>query len=234
MKKIFKFLFGILMLVIIVGIIVAGVIGYDGYKLYTDAINKVSLQDKVDEIRNKKGYVTLDNIPLDYQHAVLAVEDHRFEHHFGIDFIATSRAILTNIQQFDLAEGGSTITQQLAKNMYFTQEKKFTRKVAELFVALKLEKEYSKNEILEMYLNIIYFGDGYYGVGNGAMGYFEKKPSELNLDEITLLAGIPNAPSVYSPTVNPELAKKRQNIVIDKMVAYNYLTKEQADELKNK
>ncbi len=96
-------------------------------------------------------------------------------------------------------EGGSTITQQLAKNIFFTQEKKFSRKMAEIFAAIDLEKNYSKDDIIEMYMNTIYFGDGYYGIGAASRGYFKKEPSELTLDELTLLAGIPNAPrSIFS------------------------------------
>ena len=122
-----------------------------------------------------------------------------------------------------LAEGGSTITQQLAKNMYFTMEKKFTRKVAEVFVARKLEQMYTKDEILEMYINVAYFGDGLYGLKEAANGYFDKEPLELTFDEITLLAGLPNAPSAYSLSDNEDLARRRQQIVINQMKKYNFI-----------
>ena len=132
-----------------------------------------------------------------------------------------------------LAEGGSTITQQLAKNTYFTQKKEFTRKIAEIFMAFEFEKECSKEEIFELYVNTMYFGDGYYCVANASKGYFDKDVSEMNLYECTLLAGIPNAPSVYAPTKNPELARQRQAQVLNKMVKYNYLTQEDADKILN-
>lgn len=130
-----------------------------------------------------------------------------------------------------LAEGGSSITQQLAKNLYFSQEKKFLRKVAELFVAFDLEKNYSKDEILELYLNTIYFGSGYYCVYDAAEGYFGKEPGQMNDFESTLLAGIPNAPSVYALTNKPELAAQRQRTVLECMVDQKYLTSDDAKEI---
>ena len=158
-----------------------------------------------------------------YQNAVIAVEDHRFEKHGGIDIIGTCRAIVTNITSFSLVEGGSTITQQLARNLYFTQEQSFTRKIAELLVAFDLEKNYSKDQILELYINTIYFGEGYYGIKEACEGYFDKEPLELTFDEITLLAGLPNAPSAYSLSDNEDLARRRQQIVINQMKKYNFI-----------
>lgn len=115
-------------------------------------------------------------------------------------------------------EGGSTISQQLMKNEYFTQEKKLERKFAEIFAAWELEREYSKKEIFELYVNTIYFGSGYYGIHDAAEGYFGKEPSELTEYEAIMLAGLPNAPSAYSPDTNPELARQRMKQVLEKMV----------------
>lgn len=131
----------------------------------------------------------------------------------------------------EFVEGGSTITQQLAKNIYFTQEKKITRKIAEVFMAFEIEKEYDKNQILELYLNTSYFGDGYYTVKEACKGYFNKELKEMTDYECILLAGIPNAPSVYAPTKNPELAIQRQKQVMNKMVEYEYLTQEEANKI---
>ena len=156
--------------------------------------------------------------------AVVAVEDHRFEQHLGIDLIAIGRAAWNNLTSWSLREGGSTITQQLAKNMYFTQEKSFIRKIAEMFMAFRLESSYTKDEILELYLNSIYFGDGYYCVRDASQGYFGKDPIDMTDYESTLLAGIPNAPSVYSLTANPDLAEQRQQYVIQQMVKYGYIS----------
>ena len=126
-----------------------------GYDIYKDAIASMPISKKVDEVSSSDSYVMLDNIPKTYQEATILIEDKRFYSHQGIDIISIGRAIIKDISTLSLAEGGSTITQQVAKNLYLTQEKKFTRKVAEVFLATKLEKELSKEKILELYLNII-------------------------------------------------------------------------------
>ena len=133
----------------------------------------------------------------------------------------------------DFVEGGSTITQQVAKNLYFisTDTNSLYRKIAEIFMAYDLEENYNKDDILEFYVNTIYFGDGYYGVDEACNGYFKKSAKDMSLYEATMLAGIPNAPSVYAPTVNKDLALNRQRKVISTMVENEYLTQEQADEL---
>lgn len=142
------------------------------------------------------------------------------------------RAIWINVSNFELREGGSTITQQVAKNIFFISEQDAaTRKIAEIFAALDLEKNYSKEEIIELYVNTIYFGDGYYGIKEACKGYLKKEPSEMTLYDCTMMAGIPNAPSVYAPTVNPDLTKSRQKKVISDMVTYGYLSQEEADTL---
>lgn len=222
----------IILIIIIVAFIVLKTF-ISGYTMYRQAIDKISLSDKVNQIISNSDYVKIDEMTKDYKNAVVAIEDHRFYEHGGIDYIATFRAVIKNLETGELAEGGSTITQQLAKNMYFTQEKKFERKVAELFVAFKLEKEYSKDDILAMYINIMYFGNGYYGIGKASEGYLYKEPIKMTLYEATLLAGLPNAPSVYALNANPELAKQRQLQVLDSMVKYNYLTKDEAEDVIN-
>ena len=214
----------IVIFIIIIGIVICGYITYNGYKLYSSVISKMSIEEKVEEIRSKKNYTTIDKIPKDFCNAVIAIEDNRFRKHGAIDIRSIGRAVVTNIKNMKLIEGGSTITQQLAKNMYFSQSKKFTRKIAEILIADDLEKNYDKDEILELYLNIIYFGDGYTGIYNASMGYYNKAPNELNLDEITMLAGLPNAPSVYALSNNPKFAKERQEEVIKAMYLYNYIS----------
>lgn len=227
-----KFIKRLLLLIIIAIIAVAGVFIYQGYQLYEEAINETSISEKIEEIKSEKtNYIEYENLPENYINAIVAVEDRRFFEHNGIDVISIARAIIKDIQTMSLAEGGSTITQQLAKNTYFTQRKELTRKIAEIFMAFEYEKACTKEEILELYVNTIYFGDGYYCVYDAAQGYFEKEPKDMNLYESTLLAGIPNAPSVYAPTKNPELAKQRQAQVLSKMVKYKYLTQEEADRI---
>ena len=170
-------------------------------------------------------------IPKIYINALISVEDHRFYKHNGIDLIAIGRAVVSDIKKWDFVEGGSTITQQLAKNIYFTQEKKITRKIAEVFMAFNIEKHCEKDEILELYINTSYYEDGYYTIKEACKGYFNKKLDEMTDYECILLAGIPNAPSVYAPTKNLELAKERQRQVMNKMIEYKYLTQEEADEI---
>lgn len=222
----------LLLLIIFVIIAVAGIFTYQGYKLYEEAINETSISDKIKEIKTEKiNYIKYDDLPESYINAIIAVEDRRFFEHNGIDIISIIRAIVKDIQTMSLAEGGSTITQQLAKNTYFTQRKELTRKIAEIFMAFEYEKTCTKEEILELYVNTIYFGDGYYCVYDASKGYFEKEPKDMDLYESTLLAGIPNAPSVYAPTKNPELAKQRQAQVLIKMVKCKYLTQEEADRI---
>lgn len=227
-----KFIIRILLIILLVLIILCGSIIGSGYLLYKSTITKVSLSDKIKEIKSFESFVTLDEIPINFKNAIIAVEDHRFEKHGAIDLIAIARAIYSNIRSHELREGGSTITQQVAKNMYFiSEENVVSRKIAEIFVGYDLEKNYSKDEIFEFYINTIYFGDGYYGIREATNGYLNKEPIDMNLYECTMLAGIPNAPSVYAPTVNPELTRKRQEKVISSMVEYGYLGKEDADKI---
>lgn len=182
-------------------------------------------------IQSMENFCTVEEMPQDYINAVIAVEDRRFYKHNGIDMISIGRAVVTDIKKMALVEGGSTITQQVAKNNLFTQEKKATRKIAEMFAARDIEEMCSKNEIFELYVNTSYFGDGYYCVKDASQGYFDKEPKDMDLYECTLLAGIPNAPSVYAPTKNPDLAKQRQAQVLNKMIDNGYLTENEAKDI---
>lgn len=227
-----KFFKRIITFIIFIIIAVLSVFVYDGYELYKEAIQEISIEEKIEAIKTENpNYIKYENLPANYINAIVAVEDRRFFDHNGIDIISIARAIIKDIQAMSLEEGGSTITQQLAKNTYFTQKKELTRKIAEVFMAFEYEKACTKEEILELYVNTIYFGDGYYCVYDASQGYFDKDPKDMNLYESTLLAGIPNAPSVYAPTKNPELAKERQAQVLSKMVKYEYLSQEDADKV---
>ncbi len=228
----FKFIRRIFVIILLIIGIILGYFTYEGYQMYQEAIEKTSIEEKVSEIKSKvENYTKYIELPQDYINAVLAVEDRRFFDHNGINIISIFRAMITNLKEKRAAEGGSTITQQLAKNIYFNQKKELTRKIAETFMAVEIEKNLSKEEIFELYVNTIYFGDGYYNIYDACKGYFDKEVEEMDLNECTLLAGIPNAPSVYSPTKNPKLAKERQEQVIRKMVKFYYLTQEEADKL---
>ena len=226
-----KIIRNILITVVLIGIVVGGIFVKNGYDMYKNALEKIPLEVKISSIKEKTMYAKIDEIPQIYKDAVISVEDHRFYKHNGVDIIAIGRAFVNDIKAMEFVEGGSTITQQLAKNIYFTQEKKITRKIAEVFMAFEIEKEYDKNQILELYLNTSYFGDGYYTVKEACKGYFNKELNEMTDYECILLAGIPNAPSVYAPTKNPELAIQRQKQVMNKMVEYEYLTQEEANKI---
>ena len=189
-----------------------------GYSTYQQALKDTPLLTRVSSVTSDEHFTKFSDMSAYYRNAVISVEDHRFYDHGPIDVIALGRAIFTNVKNRELQEGGSTITQQVAKNLILSQERSWVRKVAEIFAAYDLEKNYSKNEIFELYVNTAYFGDGYYGIYDASQGYYQKDPKDLSLDESSMLAGIPNAPSVYSPSVNPNLAKKRQYHVINKML----------------
>jgi len=223
-----KWILRIISVIMAVCILTATFFIAKGYFMFQEALKECSLEEKVESIRSRENYTLLKDLPKMYIDAVVAAEDHRFYQHGPIDIISIGRAMWVNLTSFSLIEGGSSITQQLAKNIYFTQEKKLERKIAETFMAFALENQYSKDEILELYVNTIYFGSGYYGIYDACQGYFGKKPSEMTYYESTLLAGIPNAPSVYSPDVNPELSYQRQQQVLARMVDCNYITIEEA------
>ena len=201
---------------------VGGVLGLQGWRLYRTTQQDLPAAQLYETISARPSFTTCDAIPQTYIDAVIAVEDSRFERHHGVDPLAIVRALWTDLKTKSLAEGGSTLTQQLAKNVYFTQEKHFARKAAELFAAVDIEKHYGKQQIFEMYVNTIYFGSGYYGIAEAAQGYFGKTP-----------AGLPNAPSAYSPNSSPALALKRSQVVLDRMVSAKKLTKIQAMELQD-
>lgn len=181
-----------------------------------------------ESLRENENFTYYDELPPLYVEAVIAAEDKRFESHHGIDILAIGRAIWTDLTTLSFAEGGSTITQQIAKNQLFTQEKRIERKVAEVFAAFALEKQYSKKELFEIYVNTIYFGSGYYGIYEAAQGYFGKQPSELTAYEAIMLAGLPNAPSLYSPDENQELAQQRMKVVLDCMIKSGKVTQQEA------
>lgn len=176
--------------------------------------------------------LSIHDMPSSLVDSLVATEDRRFYQHFGIDPVGLLRATWVNIRSRGLHEGGSTLTQQLAKNVFLTNERSVERKVKEALLALKLEHQLTKEEILEIYLNNIYFGEGAYGVGAASQIYFGVKPSELRTDQAALLAGLPQAPSRYNPYDNPELAVKRRNEVLWNLVEVGKITKTQFERYK--
>lgn len=228
----------LIIIIIVIALIAVGIVGgkfvYEAHEMYKQKLEEIPIEEKISEIRSKENYTKLEEIPQIYKDAVLAVEDHRFYSHGAIDIISIGRAIYKDITTRSFAEGGSTITQQLAKNTYFTQEKKMSRKISEIFMAREYEKNLTKDEILELYINTCYFGNGYYSLKEASKGYFNKEAKDMTDYECIMLAGIPNAPSVYAPTKNLELAKQRQKQVADAMVAHGYIKQDEVDKILKK
>lgn len=208
----------ILLLLVVVLLLIIGTFAGLGYKEYHDATSETSLEAKVKEIQSQKHYVTYDEISPYLLDATVAIEDHRFYDHGGVDYISLVRALVSNVEAKGIVGGGSTITQQLAKNMYFGYEPSMIRKVAEVFVAKELERKYSKKEILELYVNIINYGDGHMGIYEASFGYFNCEPSKLSLAQSSLIAGIPQSPSNLQLSNNYKRAKTRQKAVLEAMV----------------
>ena len=176
--------------------------------------------------------VPFDEIPESLRQAVVAVEDKRFYSHKGVDFRSLARALAANIKAGEVVEGGSTITQQLSWNLFLTHERTLKRKLLEAIYALKLEMRYSKQEILEMYLNVIYLGHGTYGCETASKLYFGKPVKDLTLSESAMIAGIIKGPEIYSPYHNMELAEKRKALALDLMVEQGSIDEALAEKAK--
>ena len=213
----------LIVLALLVCLTWGGLTVHSGWEMYKEALADTPLTVKVDSVLSRQNFTPLSELPQTYIDAVLAVEDRNFYKHPGINLRSTVRALVRNFQEGEVVEGGSTITQQMAKLWYFELDRRYDRKVAELFMAFDIEQRYEKDDILEFYFNSIYFGSGYYTVYDASMGYFGVKPADMNAYQCTLLAGIPNAPSVYSPDVNPDLAEQRRQQVIHCMELYGYI-----------
>lgn len=231
------------------GILIVGgsALGYGGwqfYRLYRDlpAVSDLTTFSRDDTLTIKAGdgsiiqqsgpatreQVTLNQIPPELVKAFIAIEDRRFYEHNGVDYQGILRAIFSNLQAGGVVEGGSTITQQLARVVFLNQERSMVRKLREAMLASKLEQQLSKEEILERYLNLVYLGSGAYGVADAAWVYFSKPLKSLSLAEMATLAGLPPAPSEYSPIVNPETAKTRRNVVLQRMQNAEVISAQQA------
>ena len=220
----------IIIFIVLIILLIGAFITYQGYTIYKTAIEEVSIKDKIAQIQSEENYTKLDQLPQFYKDAVVIVEDRRFYNHGALDYRGIARAIWTNIKSLELREGGSSITQQVAKNIYFTQETAL-RKIAEIFMAFELEKTCDKDTILEIYVNTSYFGSGYYGIKEASIGYYDKEPIDMNEYESSMLAGVPNAPSAYDPSKHPDLAEQRQEQVLDKLVRYEYITEKEKEEI---
>jgi penicillin-binding protein 1A len=202
--------------------------GLEEYKLLTGT----KVFDKNNELvklfaSERRRRVSINEVPDTLIHALIAIEDENFYEHYGIDFKAVIRALLANISSGGIAQGASTITQQLARNMFLTPDQTIERKIKEMLLALRIERSFSKDQILEMYLNKTYFGGGNYGIESAANNFLGKTVSELTLPECALLARLPQAPSYLNPLVNYDEAVRRSKVVLTRMYELNYITEEQ-------
>lgn len=229
MKRL-KILIKLIGIVILSGIILVFTIGYGNYVKIS---NTVSIEDKVKMIQQTKSYTKIEDISPYLIQATISIEDRRFYDHNGIDFVSLIRAFTNNLFAKGIVGGGSTITQQLAKNMFYSYNASYIRKISEFFSALDLEKELTKNEIIELYVNIINYGDNHMGVYEASMGYFSKMPSELTLGEASLLAGIPQSPVNFQLSNHLEEAKKRQKSVLEAMVRDGWITENEMNNALN-
>ncbi len=226
-----KIICGIFKNFIKIGLIISIIFLINSFLIYSNAIREISLKEKISEIKSKDSYVEVNNISDHMKKYIVNVEDKRFYSHNGIDVMSIIASMISNINVGYYKYGGSTITQQLAKNMYFSSDKKLTRKIAEMFLSFKLEREYSKDDILELYLNIIYFGNGYYGISKASQGYFGVSPNDLTEYQSSLLAGIPQAPSLYNLNdKNNEFMKQRYKDVLRILLRNDVITQIQVDE----
>lgn len=190
-----------LLIAMIVALVITVPIVKTGYDMYKDATTHTRVQDRIERLKSDENYVAIEAISPEFLSQVIDSEDRRFYTHSGINLISTTRAMLKNVKAGSTVEGGSSITQQLAKNMYFSFEKRYERKVAELFVAFDLEKIATKDEILEMYCNIAYFGEGCYGIREATLHYYGIEPMDISIEQAASLVKTLKSPNYYNPNM---------------------------------
>lgn len=240
MKKIITITKITLLLIFISIIVVLGLYVYALItpKIYLTNNNNIVLYDingnNIFKEKENEEYVKLDKISNNVKNAIVSIEDKNFYNHNGFDFLRILKAMFINIKSGEIKQGASTISQQYIKNLYLTFDKTWKRKIEEAYLTIELESHYTKDEILEGYLNTIDFGSGTYGILEASHYYYNKEPSDLTLEEATLIVGIPRNPSYYNPIINMDAAKKRQKEILTSMYKNKYITKEQIDEIYNK
>ena len=200
-KRLRRIILSIIILIITVGGVLAAPIVKRGYVMYEEAVAAKSVDEAIAEMRDKDDYIKYEDISPTYINIMLKSEDRRFYYHYGFDPIATVRAMCNNIIAGRYVQGGSTLTQQLAKNMYFSFEKRMERKIAELFVVVQLENKLTKKEIIELYCNMAYFGQGCYGIEEASEHYYGISASTLNKEQSEALAWTLKSPENYNPNV---------------------------------
>ncbi len=200
-NRFWRFVRMTLAIVLVIIFVVTVPIVKTGYDMYKDATTHTSVVDRIERLKGEENYVGIEAISTDFLEQVIDSEDRRFYSHSGINLISTSRAMINNVMAGSTVEGGSSITQQLAKNMYFSFEKRYERKVAELFVAFDIEKIATKDEILEMYCNIAYFGEGCYGIRAATLHYYDLEPIDISTEQAASLVKTLKSPNFYNPNM---------------------------------
>lgn len=230
MKKILH-IFLVVVAILSIGLASLAFYGYIQFQRFSTQTG--SLTTLVEQVESSDAHVDYHDLPNTLVRATVSIEDHRFFEHDGVDTIGLIRALLSQINENLVKSGGSTITQQLAKNLYGQYDSNLSWKMAEFFFARELESHYSKSEIFALYVSVINYGNGYTGIKQASEGYFGKEPADLSDAQCTILAGIPQVPSKYAlvSSENVEAAKKRQKLVLAAMVEYKYLNQTQADEV---
>ncbi|MBI9012686.1 MAG: transglycosylase domain-containing protein [Clostridiales bacterium] len=226
-----KYFKRLIVLMLFISIVFVGRITLIGYINYSQVIHEIGLEDTIEKIQNSDDFISIEQVTDTFIKATVSVEDKRFYEHNGIDHISIARAMVVNIQAKSFKTGGSTITQQLAKNLFLTFDKTLERKATEFFLAKKIESLYSKDEILSLYINVINYGDDCIGISDATEHYYNKTPLELKENEAVLLAGLPQSPSNYSLTENYTKAIIRSERVINAMVNNDVINKSKGLEI---
>lgn len=227
MKFLKKWLTRVLITLLVLGLLLLAA----GYIQYRIVIAQTPLSEAIAKVQANENYVPIDKIDPFFLQAVVAVEDRRFYQRTGLDVRAIGRALWTNLKNFDWLEGGSTIGQQVGKNLYFDYRFNILRKVAEVFLLYDIENLISKDETLELYVNMNYYGDGYTGIKRASVGYFNRQPDDLTLGQASLLAGLPQSPSRFQLSNHFDRAKVRQKKVLNDMVETGVITEQHAEEI---
>ena len=228
-----KKLLRIFLVLLLLFVTVIATLLVQGHFRYEREIEAKPLSVAISEYTSQDGYVKFEDIDEDFVNAVISVEDKRFFSRQGYDFVALFRALYHNFKARDVIEGGSTITEQIAKNLYLGGSVNgLEEKMAEIFIMMALEREYSKEELFALYANMNYYGDGYWGIKDASEGYYGLEPDDLSVAKAAMLAGVPNAPAVYQLSDGYDLAKQRQEWVLSTMYNNSYIDEKQLEQAK--
>lgn len=224
-----KFLMRLIVLLLIILLGLGGFLGVRGYMSYQEITTQTSLETAVEKVQASPTFVPYEELPSNLIRATVSIEDRRFYEHGGIDYIGLARGALSQVIPQLTQSGGSTITQQVAKNLYGMFEQTLDRKVVEMLIAKELESKYTKNQILALYVNIINYGDYHFGIYEASTGYFGVEPQYLTLAQASLLAGLPQSPSNYQLSNHFQQAKARQHLVLEAMAECSYINEGDID-----